>query len=294
MESTWKAVEDGIEEATGRRFGPASRGPVGGGCINQAYVLESRSERLFVKLNDASGLAMFEAEVAGLRALADTETVRVPAPVCAGLAGERAFLVLEHLPLAGGSGASAAGLGRALAALHGVAQAEFGFEADNFIGSTTQVNAPSGDWPAFYRDRRLRFQLDLASRRGLLPDDLRLGERVCERVPDLLAGHEVASALVHGDLWGGNWGVVQGGAVVFDPAVYRADSDVDLAMTELFGGFPRAFYDAYREVRPVRPGYEVRRTLYNLYHVLNHFNLFGGGYGGQARRMMAWLLERVR
>ena len=146
-------------------------------------------------------------------------------------------------------------------------------------------------WPEFWQRERLAPQLALAARNGHGDAVGALGERVIEAVPTLLAGHEPAPSLLHGDLWSGNAGFLENGTpVVFDPAVYYGDAEVDLAMTELFAGFPESFYEGYREVRPIGEGYRLRRVLYNLYHVLNHLNLFGDGYLAQAERMMARLL----
>jgi fructosamine-3-kinase len=211
--------------------------------------------------------------------------------VCSASAAGHAFLVLEFLPL-GGRG-DPAELGRGLAAMHRRTAPEPGWWRDNTIGSTPQPNESAGGWAAFWRERRLGFQLDLVRRNGYgrLADR---GERLRERVGALLEGHRPEASLLHGDLWSGNYGYTRDGApVIFDPAVYYGDREADLAMTELFGGFPGAFYRAYREAWPLPPGYELRRDLYNLYHVLNHVNLFGGGYAGQAQRLVERLLAEA-
>jgi fructosamine-3-kinase len=150
------------------------------------------------------------------------------------------------------------------------------------------------DWIDFWRERRLGFQLDLAARNGLRGALQTQGRQLMDALPALFAHYRPAPSLLHGDLWGGNWGAdAAGNPVIFDPAVYFGDREADLAMTELFGGFSRAFYDAYDAAYPLDKGYETRKTLYSLYHVLNHFNLFGGGYGGQAQRMIQQLLAQV-
>jgi fructosamine-3-kinase len=159
--------------------------------------------------------------------------------------------------------------------------------------STPQLNAPGGDWVAFWRGRRLGYQLNLAAAKG----HGRLaagGARLMEKLPAFFVGHTPAPSLLHGDLWSGNAAMTAGGEpVVFDPAVYYGDREADLAMTELFGGFPPPFYEAYRAEFPLDPGYGTRKHLYNLYHVLNHLNLFGGGYGAQAAGMIERLLAEV-
>lgn len=291
----WSRIEDTISAATGRPFRADSRRPVGGGCINAASVLASAKVRYFVKSNQAGRLWMFEAEAEGLRALAETGPLAVPAPVCSGVAGEDAFLVLEHLELGGGSAATGAALGRQLAALHGAAQGYFGWKMDNAIGATPQRNPGSDDWPDFFRRNRLEYQLELAARSGrggvsLMDKGARLGERM----GGLFDGYAPFPSLLHGDLWSGNAGALRDGRpVVFDPAVYFGDREADIAMTGLFGGFPREFHDAYSAAFALDKGFEVRRTLYNLYHVLNHLNLFGGGYARMAEGMMDELLAEL-
>lgn len=284
----WDAITAAIGAAVGGALRPRGRTPVGGGCINAAWRLDGDAGSFFVKLNDAGRAAMFAAEARGLEALAATGTVRVPRPVCHGRAADRAFLVLEHLDLRPGDGASAARLGTALAALHATRAPAFGWERDNTLGSTPQPNGWVDDWVGFWRRRRLGPQLELAARHG---HRLRGGERLLARLDQLLAGHTPAPSLLHGDLWGGNWAALADGTpVLFDPAVYYGDRETDLAMTELFGGFDPAFAAAYQEAAPLAAGYPRRRTLYNLYHVLNHANLFAGGYVGQAQRLIDRLL----
>ncbi|MDX1593989.1 MAG: fructosamine kinase family protein [Gammaproteobacteria bacterium] len=279
---------DSLRDATGGRVAFRDARPVGGGCINAAYRLETDAGRFFVKLHAAAQSAMFAAEAAGLEALAAADAVRVPVPVCRGTAGDRAFLVLEHLDLRGGDRDSAARLGRDLAALHATTADAFGWDRDNTLGSTPQPNGRDADWVRFWRERRLGHQLDLAASRG---HRFRGADRLLDRLDALLAGHAPEPSLLHGDLWGGNWAALADGTpVVFDPAVYHGDREADLAMTELFGGFDPAFHAAYREAAPLDDGYPLRRDLYNLYHVLNHVNLFGGGYAGQAQRLVDRLL----
>lgn len=267
---------------------------VGGGSISRAMRLQSDQGMLFVKLNRRSESSMFEAEAAGLAALAAANAVRVPAVIGVGTAADVAYLVVEWLDLAPKTPVAEAKLGRALAAQHRVTGAEFGWDRDNTIGATPQVNAPLADWPAFFCERRIRFQLSLAERNGL-PAETRAGvERVVDATASLLDGHTPAASLLHGDLWGGNWGAtVDDAPVIFDPAVYYGDREADLAMTRLFGGFGPAFYDAYAEAWPLAPGWERRVDLYNLYHLLNHFNLFGAGYLAAVRAALARLLDDI-
>jgi fructosamine-3-kinase len=166
---------------------------------------------------------------------------------------------------------------------------------DNTIGSTPQKNTPRQDWVAFWREQRLGYQLQLAARQGHGGALQRQGEQLLEYLPDFFTDHRPQASLLHGDLWSGNYSIdSQGQPVIFDPAVYFGDREADLAMTELFGGFGAEFYAAYNSSWPLEPGYAVRKTLYNLYHILNHLNLFGGGYLSQAQRMIQHLLAEVR
>ena len=266
--------------------------PVAGGCIHRCFILEGGGRRYFAKTNDRSALDTFAAEADGLAALA-AAGARVPAPLCRGQADEHAFLVLEHLELRGNG--NYAVLGRALATVHSVHGEAFGWHRDNYIGRTTQLNRRSPSWSDFWREARLEPQLELARKNGFGRSLLKKGEQLAEAVPGLLSEHAAAASLLHGDLWSGNAGFLADGApVLFDPAVYWGDREADLAMTELFGGFPQDFYSAYAKAAPLDPGYAVRKTLYNLYHVLNHANLFGGGYATQAERMIERLLAEVR
>lgn len=253
--------------------------------------LEGSGRKYFAKVNERAQLDNFSAEADGLAALAAAGAT-VPAPLCRGEAGDKAFLVLEYLEMRGNGDYAA--LGRALAIVHSARGKFFGWRRDNYIGKTPQLNRRSSSWGDSWRDVRLRPQLDLGRKNGLKASLLEKGERLVEAVPRLLSGHAPAASLLHGDLWGGNAGFLAGGApVLFDPAVYWGDRETDLAMTELFGGFPPAFYSAYAEAAPLDAGYAARKPLYNLYHVLNHANLFGGGYAPQAERMIDRLLAQV-
>jgi fructosamine-3-kinase len=284
----WNAICAALGTAAGSPFRMRDRTQLTGGSINHAWRLESNHGRYFVKLNRGDRAAMFAAEAAGLRELAATDTVRVPRPICHGSVPGYAYLVLEYLELSRGGDAAAQQLGHDLARLHAVRGARFGWHRDNTIGSTAQPNGWDDDWPRFWRERRLAHQLRLVAAAG---HPVAGGERLLQRVATLLDGHRPQPALLHGDLWGGNWGVLSSGTpVLFDPAVYYGDRETDLAMSELFGGFGSAFYSAYRERAPLDDGYPVRRDLYNLYHVLNHVTLFGGGYVAQAQRLVERLL----
>ncbi len=286
----WNEIEAAVSEALGEPFAITRRRSAGGGCINEAWILEGADgRRLFVKLNAAHLADMFAAEALALEELARAGGPRVPRPIAHGTAGGRAYLAMEYLPL-GGRGDPAA-LGEALARLHAVEAERFGWHRDNTIGSTPQPNPWHTDWIEFLRHQRLGHQLDLAASQGYGGELYERGQHLLEALPAFFEGYRPRPSLLHGDLWSGNVDYTEAGEpVIFDPASYYGDREADLAMTELFGGFPRAFYDAYRHAAPLDPGYSVRRDLYNLYHVLNHLNLFGSGYLGQARALVDRLL----
>ena len=210
---------------------------LGGSSLNGTWRLEIGGERYFVKTHAASRLAMLEAEAEGLRALARPGAIRVPAPAACDSAGDCAFLMLEWLHF--GAGGRDAALGSALARLHRTTAEAYGWPRDNTIGTTPQDNARTEDWAAFFRDRRIAPQLALAARNGHGGRLQRAGERLLVAIPLLLANHAPAASLLHGDLWSGNAArLASGEPVIFDPAVYFGDRETDLAMTELFGGFP--------------------------------------------------------
>jgi fructosamine-3-kinase len=236
---------------------------------------------------------MYAAEAAGLDELRQAQAVRVPAVRGLGVSGASAWLALEWLRLDSAASADAA-LGEQLALQHRRTAPVFGWHRDNTIGSTPQVNTRSDRWVEFFRERRLRYQLDLAARNG---HDARLQQRLAlllERMSGFFTDYQPVASLLHGDLWGGNWATASDGRpVIFDPAVYYGDREADLAMTRLFGGFGPDFYAAYASAWPPDAGAAERADLYNLYHVLNHLNLFGAGYVSQVRALTETLLARL-
>jgi protein-ribulosamine 3-kinase len=290
----WQAISEKIELATGQAFKVVSSYPLAGGDINSAFRLQACDKSYFVKLNRADLLTMFEAEFAGLQELAGTQTIRVPAPVVCGQTAGHSFLVLEHIEFGGSSKESERLLGQQLAQLHQRQQEYFGWHRDNTIGSTLQRNSKSDDWLAFWREQRLGLQLKLAAKNGYGGRLQASGERLCNDMAALFDNYLPQPSLLHGDLWAGNAAVdKQGCPLIFDPACYYGDREADLAMTELFGGFSQDFYATYQAVWPLDKGYAVRKTFYNLYHIINHLNLFGGGYLRQAESMLAILLAEI-
>lgn len=292
--TVWGIVASAISDATHRPFTLRNTSPVGGGNINAAYRLEGADNtRYFLKLNAALHHPMFIAEAAGLDTIAATSTLRVPRAIAHGIAGGKSYLVLEYLNLDPHGDAKL--LGEKLAALHHIQGESFGFAQNNFIGSTPQPNAPNVNWIEFWRKQRLGFQLHLAEQNGYGGQLQSLGNELIEVLPAFFESYSPQPSLLHGDLWSGNHAVLADGTpVIFDPAVYYGDRECDIAMTELFGGYPADFYATYRAAWPLDAGYTTRRDLYNLYHILNHTNLFGEGYARQTIQLMLKLLAQIK
>ena len=266
--------------------------PLAGGDINQAFRLDCGADRFFVKFNEARREAMFVAERAGLEAIQRSVTVRVPAVHLTGSDGKYAYIVMEYIDLDGPLDPDRLAL--ALAAMHGCMHQRFGFDADNTIGSTMQENHWNEDWIEFWQENRLGFQLQLAQRNGLDKQLIDGGLQLAENLSLFFASYQPQPSLLHGDLWSGNYSADSAGnPVIYDPACYFGDHEVDLAMMELFGNPGLRFFDAYREHFPLDGGYSVRRDLYNLYHLLNHANLFGGAYVTQAQQVTRRLLAQL-
>lgn len=290
----WQHIETSISDTLGTPFAIEGKHSIGGGCINSAFKVEGNGRQFFVKLNRADLLDMFVAEAEGLAELARPGAIRVPEPLCYGTSSGQAFLVLENLSLGGGSRGGMQKLGQQLGAMHRCTAPQFGWRRDNTIGSTHQPNPWHDDWVDFWQRQRLGFQLQWAEQQAGSGRMLRKGEQLLAQVAVFFTDYQPKASLLHGDLWSGNYSMlVSGEPVIFDPAVYYGDREADIAMTELFGGFSAEFYAAYNDAWPLDSGFKTRKTLYNLYHILNHFNMFGGGYGSQAESMIDRLLSEV-
>jgi protein-ribulosamine 3-kinase len=269
---------------------------VGHSDWGRSFSLEVGASRYFVKASRGRYRSTIEAEGDGIAALRSTRAIRTPSVVAQLTSDDTSILVLEWLDLS--PSRDGAALGAALAALHratppgGPIGERFGWHRDNWIGGTPQHNDWSDDWIAFFRERRLVPQLAVAAKQGFEDGLVAEGQRLIDKLPVLLRNHDVRPSLLHGDLWSGNVGMLSSGEpVIFDPAIYVGDREADIAMSELFGGFDADFYAAYNAAWPLDPDYSIRFDVYNLYHVLNHLNLFGRGYLGQAQRIVARLLE---
>lgn len=285
-------IPDALRTGVEARLGPVrGAAPVSGGCINHGMRVELADGPAFVKYNADAPPGVFAAEARGLDALrAAADGLVVPRVLAWAEAegGAPAWLALEWLEPSRRAPEFAERLGRGLAALHRAGRADgWGWMEDNFMAGLPQANAPAAAWAEFWRRRRLEPQLELARRGGRMPGKAGEWDRLMDRLPELLAPAEAdGPSLLHGDLWGGNVLAAPGGPALIDPAVYRGHREADLAMTELFGGFGEGFHAAYREAWPLQPGYPVRRAVYQLWYLLVHVNLFGGGYGAQTAAVL--------
>lgn len=290
----WQPIFEQIRLITGQHLKQVTARRLMGGDISAAYRLQTEHDVYFIKLNRPERLTMFQAEAVGLQELAATCTVRVPQPVLYAKTDDYAFLVLEFIELRSLTPVAEQLFGEQLAALHQIEQAYFGWHQDNTIGSTAQNNPISPNWLHFWRDHRLVTQLALAATNGYRGRLQTLGERLCVKLPLVFDGCQPQPALLHGDLWTGNAAMdEQGHPVIFDPACYYGDRLVDIAMTTLFSRFGRGFYEAYQATYPLDENSTLRQTLYNLYHILNHLNLFGAGYLRPAESMIESLLAEL-
>lgn len=289
----WQTIARHIEQTAERHFSVKQQQSLSGGSINAAYLLTGDDGvQYFVKTNHTGRQDMFEAEAQGLQALASSKTLRVPQPLCFGDDQKQSYIVMEYLDMCGRAEQSV--LGEQLAALHGNTAKQFGWEIDNTIGATHQPNAWMDNWLDFWRERRLGYQLQLAAKNGYGGELQSLGEKLLVEMPALFTGREIKPSMLHGDLWGGNAaGLKDGTPVIFDPAFYYGDREADLAMTYVFGGFGPDFYASYQNAFPLDDGFAVRKTFYNIYHIINHLNMFGGGYHGQAIHMLEQVLAEI-
>ena len=287
----WRAIERTVSEATGASFTIKTTTPVGGGCINEAYRIESSDGEFFVKLNHTRFDEMFSAEFDALKELAKAKAIRVPNPICTGSTDDLAFLVMEYVDFGPPRPSSQAKLGHALGNLHKVSATDHGWHRDNTIGSTPQINTPKGDWIAFYRERRLRPQFQMAERNGRT---FERADQLMREFDHLFSKHKPTPSLLHGDLWSGNVRYDRSGEpVIFDPATFHGDRESDFALGAMFGGFTEMFFRAYDETYPRNKGWKQRLPLYRLYHELNHFNLFGGGYASSAEQSISEILASL-
>ncbi|MCU7800773.1 MAG: fructosamine kinase family protein [gamma proteobacterium symbiont of Lucinoma myriamae] len=282
----WQHISDHISQTINKPFQIRQKKGIGGGSINSAYqVTGNDGQQYFIKLNSASLEFMFQVEFDSLNELLQVDMIQIPRPVCFGTAESKSYLVLEYIAMK--SSGDQQQLGYALAQMHKISASQYGWYQNNIIGSTPQRNNKHSDWLTFWREERLLPQVNMLYDKGYKKQLQTLSDKLLNNLDTLLANHNPAASLLHGDLWAGNYAFDdQGRPVIFDPALYYGDREADLAMTELFGGFSQNFYQAYNEAWPLDNNYNQRKTLYNLYHILNHANLFGSSYLNQAISMM--------
>lgn len=291
--SNYSSLENAISELFGTATGIENKRSVSGGDINAAFLLSlSDGRKVFLKENSAGNAGFFKAETEGLSAIRNTGCIRVPETYACGTYGNRAFLLMEYAPSAGRSNSFYEDFANALADMHEAETKDytpggkFGFTSDNYIGAGEQKNSVRESWIEFFRDCRLLPQFERAGS-YLSADDCKRMDRLLQDLDKYLTEPEHPS-LLHGDLWGGNYITgPDGNAWLIDPAVYVGHPEADIAMTELFGGFSGSFYRTYADRNLLQSGYEDRRDLYNLYHMLNHLNLFGPSYLGSVKRIIA-------
>ena len=285
-------VQKLLADKTGQNIDRLEASPVSGGDINRAYRLSDGQQQYFIKINSADRLSMFQAEMYGLDEIQRSNSIRVPRAIGCGVMAEHAFIVMEYLELSGNP--DPIRMAQQLAAMHQCTQDQFGLAIDNTIGSTPQANHLARDWVRFWQQQRLGYQLSLAKSNGYGNELFDSGMRLNQRIGCFFHNYSPLPSLLHGDLWSGNQGADSAGnPVIYDPACYYGDHETDLSMMELFGSPGQKFFEAYAEVFPIDAGYNQRRELYNLYHILNHANLFGGSYVLQAQRMIASLLSQT-
>ncbi len=260
---------------------------VGGGCIaNSGIVTMQSGKKYFLKQGFAN--RMFECEANGLKEIKKSGVIKVPEVILV----DADFLLLEVIESGYKSSSAMFQFGCEFAQLHQFKGVSYGFYEDNYIGSTAQVNSVLSTWEDFYFENRLKFQYKLAEKNGYTTPELKdKFLNIENKLSMILSGSEEEPVLLHGDLWGGNYMIdKEGRAILIDPAVYYGHREVDLAMTKLFGGFSSEFYDGYKQILPLKDGYEYRENIYLLYHVLNHLNIFGTGYYSQAIQLMNYYI----
>ncbi len=289
----WNAIAKHLSDTLSFDYKITEKSPVSGGNINESYLISDGQQRYFVKINHVSYLPTFLNELDGLSKLKATETVSVPEQITIGKAKQNAFLVLNYIPTKPlKDSPNSFQFGQQLAKLHQAdIQPKYGFDSDNYLGVNEQPNRWHKKWHRFYVEQRIGWQLTLLEEKQLIIGDL---SQICHATYEILKNHQPPASLLHGDLYHGNVANSPFGAICFDPACYYGDLECDLAMTELFGGFDRKFYEGYHSITPVSSEYSIRKQVYQLYHLLNHTNLFGGHYIQQTQDLAKQIVSQVR
>ncbi len=295
MDGKWREIELQLSKIKDHSTHFIKTEPLSGGCINQAWkVTNSNNKQYFIKTNSPELESMFIAEAHALQEIAKNASIRTPDVILHGCTAKFSYLVLEYISLKPLTNQKK--IGEQLAQMHQTTSPfkQFGWTQNNYIGSTLQSNKTHESWSTFWRDERLLYQLNLAKNKGYATKAYDAGLKLAELLPLFFTDYSPTPSLLHGDLWGGNCASdMNDNPVIYDPAMYYGDREADIAMTELFGGFNTDFYNAYENSFAVDSGYKTRKNLYNLYHILNHFNLYGSGYASQAESMTNQLLSEV-
>lgn len=259
---------------------------INGGDINLTALLETAKEKYFIKWNERASTDMFEKEALGLEALRETKTFDIPQVIGFGKVQSKDFLILEFLENGTPKNSFWETFGSQLAAMHQHSSPKFGLDINNYIGKLPQPNEPNSDWVDFFIEKRIGFQLNLGVQNGNISNSFALRlEKIYTKIKELMPAEK--PALIHGDLWNGNFMIgSEGRPVIYDPAVYYANREIELAFTRLFGGFDSKFYSSYQEVFPLEPGFEDRIDFYNIYPLLVHANLFGSSYLDSINRII--------
>lgn len=296
----WRDIQDKISDHLQRAIKIQRVIPVTGGDISKSFLLHCLTERFFVKVNKLELAALFTAEAHALAEISNNIPDACPNVICAGSNADNSYLVLQYLDLSTRSNAAEGVLGELIARLHNIENntaphsLQYGWMEDNFIGLTPQKNTWTASWCEFFIEQRLKPQTLLARQNGFDRQFRSISSELMSAVESLLKLYQPTPSLLHGDLWSGNAAIDnQGRGRIYDPATYYGDAECDIAMTELFGGFGSQFYEAYYQLRPQKSDYLQRKTIYNLYHMLNHLNLFGSGYLAQVQRYIKLIMSYV-
>ncbi|MCB4436442.1 fructosamine kinase family protein [Alteromonas sp. McT4-15] len=294
----WHFISEHISEQTDTFFSCQRADPVSGGDTHASYIIKDSTRRYFVKTRIYDDTQQLSHEAEGLQAISDTQTVITPAVICHGITKDSSpnmeYLVLSHVRFVEPTQDDYFLLGQQLASLHQVnAYTSYGWPHDNYIGANVQTNGRIASWADFYAEKRIGSMLERLASTGAWHKNDGDIDNIVSLTRNLLSLHQPHPALLHGDLWAGNAGFSKKGPVLFDPAVYVGDSETDLAMAELFGGFPSAFFDGYKTISSIEKNYEQRKPIYQLYHILNHGLLFGAHYIAQAKQTISEIQRQM-
>ncbi|MBL4900058.1 MAG: fructosamine kinase family protein [Colwellia sp.] len=297
----WHIIEQAISAETGVPFKITEKTPLSAGLscgnpvdandhpLNLSFKISNAKQSFFVKLNSKENLINFQAEAYSLNQLKQLTNIACPDVTTIGISLDRSFLILDYINFSKAKPVLWYQLGQQLAQMHQeTSHGQFGWQHDNFIGNTIQPNHWSSNWATFFSQQRIAWQLQLLSEKSIILGSIDHIAKICH---DALLHHYVTPCLVHGDLWQGNTGFTFEQGMIFDPACYYGDREVDVAMTELFGHFPNDFYHGYEAEYPLENGYERRKIVYNFYHILNHANIFGGIYIEQSKAILSRIIS---